>query len=123
MKPPFLTMEDVEAEIAAEQYYRFPDTSVTVCCLTLKNGANVVGKAACINPGNYDAVQGRASSRENARREVFPLLAYAIFESMRPKPVIPSIEPTITPENFHDIRWIDGGCDLEEAVQMLAGTS
>jgi hypothetical protein len=123
MKPPYLTMADVEEEIARENYFRFPGTSVTVCCLELKNGGFAIGKSMCLNPENFNDEKGRVFAREDAVRATFPLIAYAVLESMKPEPVIPYLyrEPKITPENVHDIKWVDGGCDLAAAVQTLAG--
>lgn len=123
MKPPYLTMADVEDEIAHEHYFQFPRTSVTICCLEFKNGAFTIGKSMCLNPENFNDEKGRVCAREDAVRAAFPLIAYAILESMRPEPVVPYLyrEPLITPDNIHDIKWVDAGCDLAEAVQTLAG--
>jgi hypothetical protein len=124
LEPPFLTTADVQDAVESELYFNFPGTTVTICCLKFKNGGYAVGKSMCINPKNFRDDVGRNLARENAIAEACPMLAYAILETMKPEPIIPSApysEPKITPENVGDIRWIDGGCDLEEAVQFLSG--
>lgn len=124
LEPPFLTTADIEDEIETEFYFNFPNTPVTVCCLKFKNGAYAVGKSMCINPKNFNDEVGRNCAREKAIDEAFPMLAYGILETMRPTPIIPSApytEPRITPDNIHDIRWVDAGADLAEAVEFLTG--
>jgi hypothetical protein len=124
LEPPFITTNDIQDEIDTEMYFNFPNTPVTICCLKFKNGAYAIGKSMCINPKNFNDELGRQLARANAFNEAFPMLAYGVLEGMRPEPIIPGApysEPTITPENVGDIRWIDGGADLAEAVQFLAG--
>lgn len=122
MEPPYVADEDVEREIAGEQYYVFPGTTVTVCCLTCKNGGYVIGQSMCINPKNFNALIGRTASRKVAKSHMYPMIGYAILEGMRPKALIPDqgyAEPKITSENVGDIRWIDGGADLVQTVEII----
>lgn len=37
-----LTPEILESKIIGEQYHQFEGTTVTICCMTLENGFNVV---------------------------------------------------------------------------------
>ena len=37
-----ITIDSLEARIIAEAYHAFPETTVTVCCLTLDNGYAVM---------------------------------------------------------------------------------
>jgi Phage protein (N4 Gp49/phage Sf6 gene 66) family len=124
LEPPFLTTDDVQDAVESELYFNFPGTPVTICCLRFKNGGYAVGHSMCINPKNFNDQVGRVGAREKAIEAAFPMLAYAVLEAMKPEPIIPSApysEPKITAENVGDIRWIDGGADLAEAVQSLSG--
>jgi hypothetical protein len=124
LEPPFLTTNDVQDAIESEMYFNFPGTPVTICCIRFKNGGYSVGHSACLNPKNFNDEVGRVAAREKAIDASFPMLAYAILESMKPEPIIPTApysEPKITPQNIGDIKWVDGGCDLAEAVASLTG--
>lgn len=79
---PRLTPADIDAAILAEQYHVFPGTTLTVCCLTLQNGFNVVGESAAASPDNFDQEIGRKiareNARENARNKIWPLEGYLL---------------------------------------------
>lgn len=44
---------------------------VTVCHLTLKNGHEVIGMSACVDPTNYDRKIGEEIALKNATDEVW----------------------------------------------------
>ncbi len=71
-----LTKEEVEAHIVKEQYYQFPGTLHTVCCLTLKNGYTVVGENACANKEYFDSEYARTDSKEKAVEKVWGLVGF-----------------------------------------------
>jgi len=71
-----LTEAHIKNLVQEEQYYVFPGTTVTVCCLTLTNGFNVTGEAACIHPGDFDAAKGRQIAKTNAINEIWKLEGY-----------------------------------------------
>lgn len=75
---PRITPDDIDATIVAEQYYVFPETTLTVCALTLKNGYQVVGESACASPENFDSAIGRKIARENARGKIWSLEGYRL---------------------------------------------
>lgn len=75
---PRVTPERLEEVILAEQYYVFPGTTLTVCCLTLKNGYQVVGESACASPENFDADLGRKIARDNAKNKIWSLEGYLL---------------------------------------------
>jgi hypothetical protein len=77
-----LTPSDIDALIAAEDYHVFPGTTLTICCLTLRNGYNVTGESACISGQNFDADIGRKIARGNAREKVWALEGYAVLDRM-----------------------------------------
>jgi hypothetical protein len=77
-----LTQQDIESAVLTEQYHVFPGTTVTVCCLTLRNGFNATGTSACAHPDNFDAEIGRRLAREDALRKVWTLEGYLLKQEM-----------------------------------------
>lgn len=77
-----LTPDDIDATIIAEQYHVFVGTTLTVCCLTLRNGFTVTGESACASPENFDAEIGRMIARENARNKIWMLEGYLLKEKL-----------------------------------------
>ena len=63
--------------VVNEQYYVFPDTTMTVCCLTVElptGTASAVGHGDCIDPAEFDIEKGRAAARQRAMDSVFGML-------------------------------------------------
>ena len=77
---PRLTPSQIDSVITTEHFYVFPDTTVTVCLLTLQNGFSVLGESACVDPTNFDKEIGKKIARENARNKVWPLEGYLLKE-------------------------------------------
>lgn len=75
---PRITPERLEEVITDEDYYVFPKTQLTVCCLTLKNGFTVIGESACASPENFDADLGRKIARQKAKDKIWALEGYAL---------------------------------------------
>ena len=59
-----------------------PLRNVTLCVLVLRNGHTVHGIGACVSAANFDETIGRRVARENAVREIWPLLGYALREDI-----------------------------------------
>ncbi len=78
LNAPRLTPEHIDSTIAAEAYYVFPGTTLTVCALTLRNGFQVIGESACASPENFSAELGRKIARDNARNKIWQLEGYAL---------------------------------------------
>ena len=66
---------------------------LTFCVLVLRNGFTVVGKSACASPENFDREVGERVARENAEREIWPLLGYTLKEQL-----FQSTQPAEPPE-------------------------
>ena len=109
---PRVTPEDIDANIASEHYFTggdgycgaitvtpeflddamespFPMVSppdqldlLTFCVLILKNGFTVTGESACASPENFDAEIGRKIARANAVQKIWPLMGYALKQSL-----------------------------------------
>lgn len=79
---PRVTPADLDAEIVAEQFHVFPGTTVTVACLTLRNGFTVTGESACADPANFNAELGAKIARDNARDKLWPLLGFRLRDRL-----------------------------------------
>ena len=83
LNAPRLTPSLIDNVIAEEDYYVFPGTTLTVCCLTLKNGFNVTGESAAASPENFDREIGRTIAKQNAREKIWPLEGYLLKEQLQ----------------------------------------
>ena len=77
---PRVTPGDLDQVMAESrvQYHIFPDTTVTVCCVTLPNGFNVVGKSAAVSPENFNKEVGEVVALNNARSQLWELLGFQL---------------------------------------------
>lgn len=82
LNAPRLTPTDIDNTIAHEQYYVFPGTTLTVCCLTLRNGFNTIGESAAASPENFDENIGRKIAFENARNKIWALEGYLLKQKL-----------------------------------------
>lgn len=80
-KTRYVTTQMVNDEILTADYHRFPDTTVTVCCIQLHNGFTSVGKSACANPDNFDPILGRELAYDDAKQQIFTLLAFRLCDA------------------------------------------
>ena len=83
LNAPRLTPADIDSVIVGEDYYVFPNTTFTVCLLTLKNGFNVSGESAAASLENFDAEIGRKIARENARNKIWALEGYLLKQKLQ----------------------------------------
>lgn len=107
---PRVTPADLEANIASTHYFtadegvfgrmvgsgatvdegiaymeEVPETALsllTFCVLVLRNGFTVTGESACASPENFDDEIGRKIALENAKQKVWPLMGYALKETL-----------------------------------------
>lgn len=82
LNAPRLTPDLIDSVIQSEQYHVFDNTTLTVCCLTLKNGYNVTGESAAASPENFDREIGRKIARQNAREKIWALEGYLLKEKL-----------------------------------------
>lgn len=57
-------------------------SSLTICFIVLRNGFTVIGKSAPADPANYNRELGRKFAREDAIRQIWPLMGYAKREEL-----------------------------------------
>lgn len=79
---PRLTPDLVDCVIVGEQYHVFEDTTLTVCCLHLRNGFTVTGESAAASPENFNAEIGRKIARANAREKIWSLEGYLLKQKI-----------------------------------------
>lgn len=102
---PRITIEAIEASIAGEYYLTGDEIAqaskayvkpwpvqsehqsnlgtLTICILRLRNGFMVVGKSAVASPQNFDAKLGREIAREDAFRQIWPLMGYELRSKLK----------------------------------------
>lgn len=77
----YLTLGDIESVIISEEY-NTKDT-LTICTLTLKNGAKVVGlNYGAIDPGRQDFERGKDIARKAAIEKVWELEGYLLRQRL-----------------------------------------
>lgn len=79
---PRITPDKIDACIVYDQYYVFPGTQLTVCCLTLRNGFTVTGESACADPANFSEKIGRSLAYGQARNKIWQLEGYLLKERL-----------------------------------------
>ena len=63
-------------------YYVFPGTTVTVCCLPLRNGFCVTGISAAASPENYDRELGEKVALSKAIDKIWELEGYSLCSAL-----------------------------------------
>lgn len=82
LNAPRLNPANIDNTIVDEAYHIFPGTTLTVCCLTLRNGFCVVGHSAAASPENFDEAVGRTRARARARDQIWALEGYLLRERL-----------------------------------------
>lgn len=82
LNAPRLTPAAIDAAIVGQDFHVFPGTTLTVCCLLLRNGFTVTGESAAASPENFDEEIGRKIARENARQKIWALEGYLLRERL-----------------------------------------
>ena len=78
---------DGVAANAYEEIGMQPLKLLTFCVLVLRNGFTVHGVSACASPENYNEEIGQRIARENAEREIWPLLGFRLRDELA-RPVL-----------------------------------
>jgi hypothetical protein len=55
---------------------------LSICILVMKNGFTIIGKSAPASPENFNADLGRKLAYEDAVRQVWPLMGFALREKL-----------------------------------------
>jgi hypothetical protein len=92
---PRVTLEDILAAIASRydltakeaienKYEDFEDSLyiLSICILVMRNGFTIIGKSAPASPKNFNADLGRKLAYEDAVRQLWPLMGYALRDRL-----------------------------------------
>lgn len=84
---PRVTEDMITAAIMHVDYLTLPDTQITVCAITLRNGAKVLGhNYGAIDPARQNWEQGRQAAYDMAREKIWELEGYALRERLAAAP-------------------------------------
>lgn len=75
-----VTKEGIEARIKSTDYMVLPNSTVTVCNITMINGFSVRGESACVDPRNFDMEIGRNIAYRDAFQKLWQLEGYLLSE-------------------------------------------
>lgn len=70
-----LNEQDIENVVQNEEYLRM-GLKTTICLLTLKNGFEVIGTSACVDPASYNYDTGKVWARKRAIEKIWELEGY-----------------------------------------------
>jgi hypothetical protein len=90
---PRVQLKDIEAAIATRYDLNAADmvgpypvvpslALLSVCVLVMKNGFTVIGKSAPASPENFNADLGRKFAYEDAIRQLWPLMGFALRDRL-----------------------------------------
>lgn len=82
LNAPRLTPDLIDAQINSTAFHVFKDSCMTVCCITLQNGFNVIGESACASPENFNTDIGEQIAFKNAREKIWALEGYALKQKL-----------------------------------------
>jgi len=75
-----VTKAAIEARISHVDYTVLPNSTVTICSITLDNKFSVRGEAACVDPQNFNLQIGRELSYRDAFNKLWPLFGFLLAE-------------------------------------------
>lgn len=81
--PHRVSLEAIENEVASVEYIR-PNGAdyMTIAVAIMRNGYVVLGKSAPADPENFNEELGQKFAREDAIRQIWPLMGYALREKL-----------------------------------------
>ena len=82
LNAPRLNPDHIENTIKEEYYHIVPNTTLTICVLTLKNGFTITGESAAASKENFDEEIGRKIARDNAKNKIWLLEGYLLKERL-----------------------------------------
>lgn len=78
----FSTGHDLTDGVGLSEEQRQQIGVLTICLVVMKNGFSVIGKAAPASPENFNAELGRKFAYEDAVRQLWPLMGFALREKL-----------------------------------------
>ena len=77
-----ITMNSIMDRIEKVSYLVIPETTVTLCMITMINGFSVRGESACVDPAAFNKALGEKFSYEDAFDQLWKLEGYLLKEKM-----------------------------------------
>ncbi len=98
-KGPRVTLAQIEGSIAEEYCFvlgnaidainlvdrlpeQHPTRLMTICVLVMQNGFTVIGTSSPAAPENFNADLGKKFARDNALRQLWPLMGFSLRERL-----------------------------------------
>lgn len=75
-----VTKEGMESRIKDIDYTILPNSTVTICNITLENGFSVRGESACVDSRNFNMEIGQEIAYRNAFNKIWELEGYLLAE-------------------------------------------
>jgi N4 Gp49/Sf6 Gp66 family protein len=78
----------LQAVVGAEGYGKAPSLHdsplrlLSICILVMRNGFTIIGKSAPASPENFNPELGRKFAYEDAVRQLWPLMGYALRDRL-----------------------------------------
>ena len=82
LNAPRLTPDLIDSVIVDKMFHVFPNTGMTVCCLVLKNGYNVIGESCPASIENFNKELGEKISFESAKNKIWQLEGYLLRQRL-----------------------------------------
>jgi hypothetical protein len=82
LEAPRLTPEHIFSVIKDVEFIYRPESALTICVMTLRNGFNVIGHSAAASPENYRQDIGEVVARKNAFEKIWQLEGYLLKEKL-----------------------------------------
>lgn len=92
---PRVSLDDINTNIVSTSFFRAGDACsaldkawhpaldlLTICLLVTRNGFTLIGKSAPASAENFDAELGRKLAYEDAVRQLWPLMGYALRDRL-----------------------------------------
>ena len=77
-----ITKDSIAAKITKVEYHRIPDTTLTICVITLENGYAVTGQSACADWLEFNKELGESIAYDDAFEKIWPLEGYLLKQRM-----------------------------------------
>lgn len=75
-----VTVEGLNAKIVKTDYIILPNSTVTLCNITLENGFSVRGESACVDSRNFNKSIGEQLAHKQAFNKLWELEGYLLAE-------------------------------------------
>ena len=77
-----VSKEDIMDKITRVEYFQLPDSTVTICSITLVNGFSVRGESACVDLAIFNKETGEKFAYEDAFGKLWQLEGYLLAEQL-----------------------------------------